>query len=82
MVGIGRVIACLHLAQAGHQLALNQAKLLHQTCCLHQMEGQHGQTGPRGGLSISKYVKLPVVFGILHAWKVGSEMGLGLEVLR
>ena len=73
MVGVDRVIARLHPAQACHQLGLNQVEVLHQACCLQQVEGQHGQTGPRGSLSIGKDVKLPVAFGVLHAWSQGQR---------
>jgi len=75
VVWVGGIIATLYLAQACCELWFVQLKLLHQACRLQQMEGQHGQTVPRGSLSICKDVKLPVALCILHRPKLKSRLG-------
>ena len=73
MVGVFNLVAVFDLLKEVAQLELIQLEVADQARPLVQVERQHGQGGPRGGISKSKDVKLPVVFCILQCQ---SLMGL------
>lgn len=66
MVGIGSVITILNLAQACNQLGLVQVTVADEARGLYEVENKHGQAISWRGFGKAEYVKLPVVFSILH----------------
>ena len=66
MIGVVNLVAALDLLKEVAQLELIQLEVADQARPLVQVERQHGQSGPRGGISKSKDVKLPVVLCILQ----------------
>ena len=66
MVGVVNLVAAFDFLKEGAQLELIQLEVADEARPLVQVEGQHGQSGPRGGVSKSKDVKLPVVLCILQ----------------
>ena len=66
VIGVCWIIARFYFLQEADELGLIHLQQLHHAALLHEVECQHGQSSPRGGLGKPKDVKLPVVLCILQ----------------